>query len=410
MRLIHKHSLIYKFTKHLVRKVLIGVAIICVIGGVGKPEDTPQPDTATSIQTTSSISSSETNTASDKTAITSSWQKDERGQWYQKADGTYPKATWELIDGTYYYFDDSGYMAHDTWVGNYYLDSAGKILKNAETPDGYYVNEDGVYTPSSTRSAPSAHDLGNLPTQDKLERARVVRVVDGDTIVIDRGQGHEKVRLVLVDTPETVHPKKPVQYYGREASAYTKSQLSGRYIYLEKDVSECDKYGRLLRYVWLDIPQTKDDLRGLCFNAQLLLGGYAHVYTYPPDIKYVDEFRVFQREAQAQGAGLWGGNSEDRAEGAHGSARGSAGSAERQTNASASSVSSLEGSQGGSSSKFNPKDPAYLHAEGKIIGNTNSMKYHVPSGKFYKKVSMKNAVFFNSEEEARAAGYRRAKV
>lgn len=406
MRLIHK------FAKHLVKKVLIGVAILCVIGGMGKPQDTPQPDNATPVETSSQVSSSEPSAFSGQTKPTSSWQKDERGQWYQNADGTYPRASWQLIDGTYYYFDDDGYMAHNTWVGNYYLNSAGTILKNTTTPDGYYVNEDGVYTPTSADNATSAQDLGNLPTEDRLERARVVRVVDGDTIVINRGQGNEKVRLVLVDTPETVHPKKPVQYFGKEASAFTKSQLTGRDVYLEKDVTERDKYSRLLRYVWLGIPQTREDLRTLCFNARLLLGGYAHVYTYPPDVKYVNEFRAFQREAQTQGAGLWGNNSQDKPaseQDRQGTLSKNTGGQSGASTSGTPAPSATESSVG-SSGKFNPKDPAYLHADGKIIGNKNSMKYHVPAGKYYKKVSMKNAVFFNSEEEAQNAGYRRSKV
>lgn len=141
-----------------------------------------------------------------------------------------------------------------------------------------------------------------------FEEATVVRVVDGDTIHVEINGEKKKVRLILVDTPETKHPRKPVEFYGKEASAYTTHELDGKTVYLEKDVSDTDRYGRLLRYVWLDIPEGKDlekDLREKCFNAKLLLQGYANLYTFPPDVKYVDYFRFFEKSAREAGLGLW---------------------------------------------------------------------------------------------------------
>lgn len=88
------------------------------------------------------------------------------------------------------------------------------------------------------------------PARNTFEEATVTRVVDRDTIEVNLAGKKYKLRLVGVDTPETVHPSKPVEFYGLEASNYTKSQLTGKKIYLQKDVSETDKYGRLLRYVW----------------------------------------------------------------------------------------------------------------------------------------------------------------
>lgn len=141
-----------------------------------------------------------------------------------------------------------------------------------------------------------------------FEEATVVKVVDGDTIHVEINGEKKKVRLILVDTPETKHPRKPVEFYGKEASAYTTHELDGKTVYLEKDVSDTDRYGRLLRYVWLDIPEGKDlekDLREKCFNAKLLLQGYANLYTFPPDVKYVDYFRFFEKSAREAGLGLW---------------------------------------------------------------------------------------------------------
>lgn len=141
-----------------------------------------------------------------------------------------------------------------------------------------------------------------------FEEATVVRVVDGDTIHVEINGEKKKVRLILVDTPESVHPRKPVEFYGKEASAFTTHELDGKTVYLEKDVSDTDRYGRLLRYVWLDVPEGKDlekDLREKCFNAKLLLQGYANLSTFPPDVKYVDYFRFFEKSAREAGLGLW---------------------------------------------------------------------------------------------------------
>lgn len=224
---------------------------------------------------------------------------------------------------------------------------------------------------------------------NSFEAARVVRVVDGDTIVIDRGRGQEKVRLVLVNTPETKHPTKGVEFFGKEASAFTTNALSGKTVYLQKDVSETDRYGRLLRYVWTDRPSSNNpsnaEIRSKCFNAALLAGGYAQLSTFPPDLKYVDLFRQIQNVARQANMGLWAGGS-----------------------VAPEQPGKQNPSNTGGGYK-NPSDPAYLYANGRIIGNSNSMIYHIPSGKSYKKVSMKNAVFFNSAAEAQAAGYRQAK-
>ena len=251
----------------------------------------------------------------------STWIHNGSGWWYQHTDGSYPAGAWEKIDGSYYYFEGSGYMVSNCWIGNYYLGANGAMLKNTTTPDGYQVDQNGKWipnapetpqTPQAQDSAPAPEapaaptDLGNLPRRDQLEQAHVVRVVDGDTIVVNRGRGAEKVRLILVDTPETVHPRKAVQYYGKEASNFTNGQLKGTTVYLEKDVSEYDRYHRLLRYVWTDIPNSASDLSNKCFNAVLVQEGYAQVYTFPPDLKYVNEFRALQTQARSAHAGLWG--------------------------------------------------------------------------------------------------------
>jgi len=120
----------------------------------------------------------------------------------------------------------------------------------------------------------------------------VKRVIDGDTFETDSGQ---KVRLIGVDTPETVHPSLPVEYFGKEASAFTHRELEGKIVRLEYDFQKTDKYGRILAYVYLDT---------VFFNARLIREGYAHAYTQFP-FKYLDEFRQLERTAREQGKGLW---------------------------------------------------------------------------------------------------------
>lgn len=127
---------------------------------------------------------------------------------------------------------------------------------------------------------------------------RVVRVVDGDTIVINYGSKKEKLRLIGINTPETKHPTKGVEPYGREASAYVKNLLGNRDVKVKFDVQKRDRYGRLLGYVYL-----KD---GTFVNARLVEEGYAQVMTIPPNVKYADHFKLLQRKARFTKKGLWG--------------------------------------------------------------------------------------------------------
>jgi micrococcal nuclease len=144
----------------------------------------------------------------------------------------------------------------------------------------------------------------NLGEALKLIPAQVVRVIDGDTIEAKFGNRIEKIRFIGVNCPESTIRVEP---YGKEASNFTKKWLSNRKIYLELDVQTYDKYGRLLAYIWLSQPKdtSEKEIRNKMFNAILLLYGYAQVMTVPPNVKYVDYFLKFQREAREKGVGLW---------------------------------------------------------------------------------------------------------
>lgn len=120
-----------------------------------------------------------------------------------------------------------------------------------------------------------------------------VIVIDGDTIVLD---GNEIVRLIGIDTPETKDPRKPVQYYGREAYEFTKRLVEGKKVRLIYDLNKKDKYGRTLAYVYLE--------NGTFLNAEVVKQGYGFAYRYFL-FKYFDEFKQYEREARANEIGLW---------------------------------------------------------------------------------------------------------
>lgn len=133
-----------------------------------------------------------------------------------------------------------------------------------------------------------------------LTAAQVIQVVDGDTIKV-RVQGRTyTVRLIGMDTPETLDPRKGVQCYGPEASNYAKRLLNNKTVHLETDKSqgELDKYSRILRYVWLP--------DGRMYNYVAVLEGYAREYTYNSAYRYSSDFSSAQSEARTTGRGLWG--------------------------------------------------------------------------------------------------------
>lgn len=125
----------------------------------------------------------------------------------------------------------------------------------------------------------------------------VKRVVDGDTIEI---AGGDRVRLIGMDTPETVDPNRPVGCYGKEASRFTSSLLPpGTVVRLVGDAEQRDRYGRLLAYVY-----RRSD--GLFVNAELLRRGFAQILTIPPNVAHTDELTAIAQQARAASQGLWG--------------------------------------------------------------------------------------------------------
>ncbi len=148
---------------------------------------------------------------------------------------------------------------------------------------------------------------------DGLIQAAVVEVIDGDTVDVRLDGTVERLRLIGLDTPETKDPRKPVQCFGKEASAQAAKLLMGQTVFLEEDSSQDtrDKYNRLLRYVWLP--------DGKLYNLEMIMGGFAHEYTYETPYKYQAVFKKEEAAARERGWGFWAatscnGNTEQAAE------------------------------------------------------------------------------------------------
>lgn len=179
----------------------------------------------------------------------------------------------------------------------------------------------------------------------------VEKVIDGDTILLTSGQ---KVRYIGVDTPETKHPRRKVEYLGKEAYYFNKNLVEGKKVGLEFDVQKKDKYGRWLAYVYVD---------DIFVNAHLIAEGYALVYTVPPNVKYQELFLKLQREARESQKGLW---------------------AEKKSND--------------------------VSAENKYIASQQREPFHYAWCQWAQKISPYNKREFSTREEAIKAGHRPCKV
>lgn len=230
-------------------------------------------------------------------------------------------------------------------------DSDNVSNQNLSTDTVDKDESDNINTPTIAGTTVINNNENDPPSSDYY---LVTRVIDGDTIELASG---ETVRYIGIDTPETVHPSKPVGCYGREASNKNKELVLNQKVRLESDITDRDKYNRMLRYVFLE--------DGTFINYELVSGGFATNYTYPPDVKYQDQFLVAEGQARKDNRGLW------------------------------------------SADCSKPCD---------IKGNisTNGEKiYHMPSQEYYNKTSIdesKGEKWFCSEDEATSAGWRKSKI
>jgi micrococcal nuclease len=201
--------------------------------------------------------------------------------------------------------------------------------------------------------------------------------VDGDTIEVEVDGETYRVRYIGIDTPESVDPGSPVECFGEEASRKNQELVEGKTVGLEKDVSEIDQFGRLLRYVWLD---------GRLVNARLVSEGYATAATFPPDVRYAELFAQLQSDARAAGVGLWGDVCATVAPSPAAAVPAVAG------------VCEYSGSTD-------------LAIKGNISFRSGEKIYHVPGGEFYDATVIDltgGERWFCTEGEAVAAGWRRS--
>jgi micrococcal nuclease len=139
---------------------------------------------------------------------------------------------------------------------------------------------------------------GDSATEREPRTARVVRVVDGDTIRVVLGDRQERVRYIGVDTPESVKQDTPVECFAKRAAAENARLVAGRQVRLVPDVDPRDRFGRLLAYVY----RTQD---GTMVNEALVRGGFARPLTIPPNVRFAERFRRAAREARRAARGLW---------------------------------------------------------------------------------------------------------
>ncbi len=163
---------------------------------------------------------------------------------------------------------------------------------------GFVTGKTSPISPNSLTSPAKPDPAPQGPTPP-TNQPLVSRVIDGDTVELESG---EKVRYIGIDTPETLDPRKPVQCFGKNASAKNKELVEGKPVWLVKDISDHDKYGRLLRYVYLGDPAEGSSV---FVNLELVKLGFAHSSIYPPDVRYQDLFLAAEKKAREEKRGLW---------------------------------------------------------------------------------------------------------
>jgi micrococcal nuclease len=172
-------------------------------------------------------------------------------------------------------------------------------VQDASEPSDAIDNKNEVVNVDTSTAKASEVSVSTQQKSDQSPLYSVVSVVDGDTVKLSIDGTTQTIRLIGLDTPETVDPRKPVQCFGKEASNKAKELLTGRSVRLEVDASQgtLDKYGRTLGYIF------RDD--GLFYNKHMIEQGFAHEYTYNIPYKYQSEFKAAEKSARENQRGLW---------------------------------------------------------------------------------------------------------
>lgn len=237
--------------------------------------------------------------------------------------------------------------------------------------EGQQAAREGQETPeTTTQTSPQTI----IPTATPSTEGLLVKsVIDGDTIELEDGT---KIRYIGIDTPESVHPSKPVECFGKEAATKNEELVGGKRVRLEKDISETDRYDRLLRYAYVG---------DLFVNDFLVRQGYANAVSFPPDVRYLEQFRQAEREARESKRGLWS-------------------SCPLEQSTSATTPPAVSITQGASSG-------GVCNIKGNISSSGEKI-YHLPGCGSYDKTVIsedKGERYFCSEAEAVAASWRKAK-
>jgi micrococcal nuclease len=206
--------------------------------------------------------------------------------------------------------------------------------------------------------------------------ARVVQIIDGDTIYVEIDGSEYSVRYIGIDAPET-DSRQAAECLGQAASERNAELVEGEVVGLEKDVSETDEFGRLLRYVWLN--------PGQMVNAVLVGEGYAESKAYPPDVRHQDLLDQLEATALAEGLGIWG-----------------PACAETET------PTAVANAAPGSCEYSGTSEPVI---KGNISQNSGEKIYHVPGQENYEPTRINEAAgerWFCTESEAVSAGWRKA--
>ena len=235
---------------------------------------------------------------------------------------------------------------------------------------------------------PSQSDLTKTEPNDSNSKLyTVLSVTDGDTIRIDYDGTNTPLRIIGIDTPETVDERTTVQCFGQEASDYLKSKLTGKKVSIESDLtqSDRDKYNRLLRYVYLD---------GKDVGLDIITNGYGHEYTYNVPYNKQAQYKTAESTAEQNNLGLWAPTACNNAT--------SPSSAPSPTTTEPAPVTTTPA----------PVQTTNCNIKGNI-SNKGEKIYHVPGQQYYdvtKITESKGERYFCSEAEAQAAGWRRSKV
>ncbi len=294
------------------------------------------------------------------------------GEGSSDPDGDILTYTWDFGDGR---------KAYKKYVYVKY-DETGKYTINLTVSDGEYEDSDTLTinvisakqkvseetieeeTTKATEEVTTIEETEQTTeeefTEEREEIAYVKRVIDGDTIEVDLNGKAYKVRYIGINSPEHDQP------FGDKATEANSSLVFGKTVILEKDVSETDKYGRLLRYVYVG---------DLFVNAHLVKFGWAQAATYPPDVKYSALFVSLEREARENNEGCWAITEETEEE------------------------------PPPPTEEEPPPPPTKM-----FVGSKKSDVYHYPNCRYVKMIKPENIIWFSSVEDARAHGYRPCKV